>query len=60
MTERAEKWPITYRPFLSQWLADDDTIRGGLDIATDKTKKNKPKVEHDPRTPTPSNIGIFL
>ena len=29
MTKRAEKWPT---------IADDDIIRGGLDIVTDKTK----------------------
>ena len=33
-------------------MADDDIIRGGFDIVTDKTKKkNKPKAEHDPHTP---------
>ena len=39
MTKRAEK------------LADDDIIRGGLDIVTDKTK-NKPKAEQETAQPT--------
>ena len=32
-------------------MADDDIIRGGLDIVTDKTK-NKPKAEQETAQPT--------
>ena len=34
-------------------MADDDIIRGGLDIVTDKKKKNyKPKAEQETAQPT--------
>ena len=38
-------------------LADDDIIRGGLDIVTDQLKKiNKPEGKHDPRTPMAARL----
>ena len=33
-------------------MADDDIIRGGLDIVTDKTKKKKPKADQETAQPT--------
>ena len=33
-------------------MADDDIIRGGLDIVTDKKKNNKPKAEQETAQPT--------
>ena len=33
-------------------MADDDIIRGGLDIVTDKTKKKKPKANQETAQPT--------
>ena len=37
-------------------LADDDIIRGGLDIVTDK-KKNKPKAEQETAQPTAARFN---
>ena len=41
-------WPKELRNGLQ--LADDDIIRGGLDIVTDK-KNNKPKAEQETAQP---------
>ena len=54
MTKRAEKWPI-----IGWWclqFADDDIIRRGLDIVTDK-KKNKPKAEQETTQPTAARFN---
>ena len=37
-------------------MADDDIIRGGLDIVTDK-KKNKPKAEQETAQPTAAQFN---
>ena len=38
-------------------MADDDIIRGGLDIVTDKEKKNKPKAEQETAQPTAARFN---
>ena len=41
-------------------MADDDIIRGGLDIVTDK-KKNKPKAEQETAQPTAARFNkVFV
>ena len=38
-------------------MADDDIIRGGLDIVTDKKKINKPKAEQETAQPTAARFN---
>ena len=47
-------WPKELRNGLQ--LADDDIIRGGLDIVTDK-KNNKPKAEQETAQPTAARFN---
>ena len=37
-------------------MADDDIIRGGLDIVTDKTKQRKPKAVLEPHPPSAARL----